>query len=140
MCLEAIGQFQRYAIWTLEHALLDDWLELIPEGLQFRPWKNSPARKAPRGHGHLAGLNMGPFLMTPSTAQNLAMAEGLGMHYFGEIDDQGRPIDRVAWGYESDLMQRLGSGVGRSAHLRSLKMTVHILEPKFTRDQGKQAL
>jgi hypothetical protein len=82
---------------------------------------------------------MGPFLMTPSTAQNLVLAEGLGMHTFGEIDDKGRPMDRVAWGYESDLMQRLGSGVGRSAHLQSLKMTFHMLEPEFTRAQDKQA-
>jgi hypothetical protein len=139
ICLEAIGQFQCYATWTLEYTLLDDGLKLIPDGPQITPWKNPPARKAPKGQGHLAGLNIWPFLLTPSTAQNLVLARGLGMHTFGEIDHKGRPMDRVIWYHESDLMQRLWSGVGRSAHLRSLKMTVHMIERVFTRDQDKHA-
>lgn len=125
MCIEAIDQFQRGATWILSN--LDN--VTTPEGPQFSVWKNAPV---PSGRTR----RVGPFLLTPSDAQNIKLVSGPIMYAFGEIDHRGKHFNRVTWGWESDIMQRLSSSVATSSNLRSLTVNVITMSPRGWNSKG----
>jgi hypothetical protein len=123
MCIEAIGQFQRGATWILSN--IDSFT--IPEGPQFSVWKNAASGRTRR---------VGPFLLTPSDAQDIRLISGPLMHAFGEIDHRGKPFNRVTWGWDNDVMQRLSSSVATSPNLRSLTVNIITMSPNRWNSKG----
>jgi hypothetical protein len=109
VCNEAIDQFQREATWTLTND------SGRPENVYHGTWRNP----ASRGRA----TRIGPVLLTPGGASNIHLGKCLVIHTLGEMDCSEKPIHRMTF-QESDLLQRLGSGLAGTANLRRLELNL----------------